>query len=66
MQEIKEGRENAQIYGEQRIKFREKKGERWERYEERQGDDKDREAVRAREWNWKQERRRKREGRVWK
>ena len=60
MQEIKEGRENARIYGEPRIKFPEKKGERWERYEERQDDDKDSEAVRARERNWKQERRRKR------
>ena len=38
MQEIKEGRENARIYGEPRIKFCEKKGERWERYEERQDD----------------------------
>ena len=62
MKEIKEGRENERIYGEPRIKFREKKGERWERYEERQDDDKDSEAVRARERNSKQERRRKREG----
>ena len=38
------------------MKFYEKRGERWECYDERQGDDQDREAVRAREWNWKQER----------